>query len=37
MHLTDLVGKTGIEKDTLGSSGLTGIDVSHNADIARIF
>ncbi len=37
VHFTDFVSKTGVEKDTLGGSGLTGIDMSHNADIARIF
>ena len=34
VHLTNFVGQTGIEKNTLRGSGLTGIDVSHNADIA---
>jgi hypothetical protein len=27
------MGLTGVEQDTLGRSGLTGIDVSHDADI----
>ena len=37
MHLTDFVSQTGIEEDTLRSSGLTGIDVSHDADVTSIF
>ena len=35
VHLTDLVGFTGVEQDALGGSGLTGIDVRHDTDIAR--
>ena len=31
--LAQLMGLTGVEQDTLGRSGLTGIDVSHDADI----
>ena len=37
VNFADLVSKTGVEKNTLGSSGLTGIDVSHDTDITRIF
>ena len=37
MHLTDFVSKTGIEKNTLRRGSLTGIDVSHDTDVARIF
>ena len=35
VHLTDLVGFTGVEKDTLGGCRLTGIDVRHDTDVAR--
>jgi len=35
--ITVRCGKAGVEKDALGGSGLTGIDVGHNADVARIF
>ena len=34
VNLTDLMCQTGIEKDTFGCCGLSGIDVSHDADIA---
>ncbi len=34
VNLTDLVSKTCIEEDTLRSGGFSGIDVSHDADIA---
>ena len=34
VHLADLVGQTRVEQDALRRSCLTGIDVSHNADIA---
>ena len=34
VHLTNLVRQTRIEQDTLGSGGLTGIDVCHNADVS---
>src|SRR6056297_3664755 len=34
VHLTHLVGDAGIEQNALGRSRLTGIDVSHDADIA---
>ena len=37
MYLTDFVGETGVEKDALRSSCLTGVDVGHDADVARIF
>ena len=36
VSLTDLVVDTGVEQDALGSSGLTSIDVSHDADIANL-
>jgi hypothetical protein len=34
MHLADLVGLAGVEKDALGRRGLAGIDVGHDADVA---
>ena len=34
--LADLVVLTGVEQNTLGSGGLAGIDVSHDADIADV-
>jgi hypothetical protein len=34
MHLADTVGLAGIEQNTLGSCGFSGIDVGHDADIA---
>ncbi len=37
MNFSDLMRKTGIEQNTLGSCGLTGIDMSHNADISGVF
>jgi hypothetical protein len=33
VNLSDAVRLSGIEKDALRRSGLTGINVSHNADI----
>jgi hypothetical protein len=33
MHLAELVSATGVVQDPLGSRGLPGIDVSHDADI----
>jgi hypothetical protein len=33
MHFANAVRATRIEKDALGSRSLTGIDVSHDADI----
>ena len=36
VHLADLVGLTRVEKDSFGRSGLTGIDVSHDTDVASI-
>jgi hypothetical protein len=33
VDLTDLVVDAGVEEDALGRSGLTGIDVRHDADI----
>ena len=37
MGLAQLMGLSGIEQDTLGCRGLTGINVRHNADIPGIF
>ena len=37
MHFADLVGLAGVVKDTLGSRGLAGIDVRHDAEIAIFF
>ena len=37
MNLTDFVGKTGVEEDTLGGCGFTGVNMGHDADIAGIF
>jgi hypothetical protein len=34
VDLSDAVRPSGIEKDALSRSGLTGIDVRHNADIS---
>ena len=34
--LADLVVLTGVEQNTLGSGGLAGIDVGHDADIADV-
>ena len=34
--LADLVVLTGVEQNTLGGSGLTGIDVSHDADVTDL-
>ena len=36
VHLTDLVGDTCVEKDSLSGSGLTSIDVCHDADVANL-
>ena len=36
VYLTDLVGFTRVKKDPLRRGGLTGIDVSHDADIASV-
>ena len=35
VDLTDLVGDAGVEQDALGRGGLAGIDVGHDADVAR--
>ena len=35
--LAELMVYTGIKKDTLGSRGLSGINVRHDADISRVF
>ena len=37
VRFTDLVGLTRVEKDSLGCGGLTGVDVSHDADVTSIF
>src|SRR5215510_14666952 len=37
VNLSHLVGDTRVEKDALGSRRLTGIDVGHDADVARAF
>jgi hypothetical protein len=37
MDLSDAVRLSRVEKDALRRSGLTGIDVSHNADIPAPF
>src|SRR6185369_7459177 len=37
VHLADLVVDARVEKDPLGRSRLTGINVGHDADIARSF
>jgi hypothetical protein len=37
VSLTDLVVNTGVEKDTLCGSGLTCVDMGHDADISGIF
>ena len=36
VHLTDLVADAGVVEDALGSRGLAGIDVCHDADIADL-
>ena len=36
VHFTELVGHAGVEKDALGRSGLPGIDVRHDADVAQV-
>ena len=36
VRLADLVGFARVKKDTLRRGGLTGIDVSHDADIASV-
>ena len=37
MGLTDLIVLTGVEQNTLGGGSLTGIDVSHDAEVSGIF
>src|SRR5690606_21217113 len=37
VHLADLVGQAGVEENALGRGGLAGIDVRHDADVARVF
>ncbi len=36
VHLTDLVGLAGVVQDALGGRRLAGVDVRHDADVARI-
>ena len=36
MSLTDLVVNTGVEQDALSSSGLTGVNMRHNTDVADL-
>src|SRR5204862_3442003 len=36
VHLADLVSAAGVVEDSLGSRRLTGIDVSHDADVSRL-
>ena len=36
MGLADLTVDTGVEENALGRGGLTGIDVSHDADVADL-
>ena len=37
VHFADFVRQTGVEKNTLRSGRLSGIDVSHNTDVSGIF
>jgi hypothetical protein len=37
MGLTNAVVDTGVEQDTLGSRGLTGIDMSHDTNVSGLF
>jgi hypothetical protein len=34
--VADFVGFTGVEQDTFGSGGFTGVDVRHNTDVSGI-
>jgi hypothetical protein len=36
MHLANLVRFTGVKKNALARGGFAGIDVRHDADVARI-
>jgi hypothetical protein len=36
MDLTDLVGTAGVEEDALGRRRFTGVDVSHDSDVACV-
>ena len=36
VHLADLVGLAGVVQNALGGRGLAGIDVGHDADVARV-
>src|SRR5438105_221767 len=37
IDFADLVSHTGVKENALGGRGLPGVDVRHNADIARMF
>ena len=37
VHLADLVGAAGVIEDALGRRRLTGVDVSHDPDVAGLF
>jgi hypothetical protein len=37
VHFADLIGNTGIIKDTLGRRRFSGVDVSHDPDVPGIF
>jgi hypothetical protein len=36
VHLTNLVSDACVKQDALGGGGLTGVDVSHDADVANL-
>jgi hypothetical protein len=36
VYFTDFVGDSRVKKDTFGGRRLTGIDVSHDADVANL-
>ena len=36
VDFADLMNLTGVEKDTLGGSGLSGVDVRHNTDVTGV-
>ena len=36
VHFTDLVGHARIEQDAFGRSGLSGVNMGHDADVARV-
>jgi hypothetical protein len=37
VHVPDLVGHAGVEKDALGGRSLARINVGHDADVSRVF